>query len=168
MLTDIHDPSQAAPVAEVADIIQIPAFLCRQTDLLVEAGRTGRVVNIKKGQFCGAARSSGTPPRRWPPPATSAFCSPSEAPLSATTIWWWTCVASPSCGRPVGRWCSTRPIASNCRAPRERPREGSRNSSDPCQRRPWRRAARMRFSSKCMRLPSRLYRMERTRYRWIV
>jgi len=51
ILTDIHDPSQAGPVAEVADILQIPAFLCRQTDLLLEAGRTGRIVNIKKGQF---------------------------------------------------------------------------------------------------------------------
>jgi 2-dehydro-3-deoxyphosphooctonate aldolase (KDO 8-P synthase) len=51
ILTDIHEPAQAAPVAEVADILQIPAFLCRQTDLLVEAGRTGRIVNIKKGQM---------------------------------------------------------------------------------------------------------------------
>jgi 2-dehydro-3-deoxyphosphooctonate aldolase (KDO 8-P synthase) len=51
ILTDIHEPAQAAPAAEVADVLQIPAFLCRQTDLLVEAGRTGRVVNIKKGQF---------------------------------------------------------------------------------------------------------------------
>src|SRR5580704_16695269 len=51
VLTDIHEASQAGPVAEVADILQIPAFLCRQTDLLVEAGRTGRIVNIKKGQF---------------------------------------------------------------------------------------------------------------------
>lgn len=51
VLTDIHDPSQAEPVAEVCDILQIPAFLCRQTDLLVAAGRTGRAVNIKKGQF---------------------------------------------------------------------------------------------------------------------
>ena len=51
ILTDIHEPTQAAPVAEVADILQIPAFLCRQTDLLLEAGRTGRIVNIKKGQF---------------------------------------------------------------------------------------------------------------------
>jgi len=51
ILTDIHTPDQAAPVAEAADILQIPAFLCRQTDLLVEAGRTGRAVNIKKGQF---------------------------------------------------------------------------------------------------------------------
>jgi 2-dehydro-3-deoxyphosphooctonate aldolase (KDO 8-P synthase) len=51
VLTDIHEPSQAAPVAEVVDILQIPAFLCRQTDLLLEAGRTGRAINIKKGQF---------------------------------------------------------------------------------------------------------------------
>jgi 2-dehydro-3-deoxyphosphooctonate aldolase (KDO 8-P synthase) len=51
VLTDIHEPAQAAPAAEAVDILQIPAFLCRQTDLLVEAGRTGRVVNIKKGQF---------------------------------------------------------------------------------------------------------------------
>ena len=51
VLTDIHEPGQAAAVAEVCDVLQIPAFLCRQTDLLTEAGRTGRVVNIKKGQF---------------------------------------------------------------------------------------------------------------------
>jgi 2-dehydro-3-deoxyphosphooctonate aldolase (KDO 8-P synthase) len=51
VLTDIHEPSQAGPAAEVADILQIPAFLSRQTDLLVEAARTGRIVNIKKGQF---------------------------------------------------------------------------------------------------------------------
>lgn len=51
VLTDIHTPDQAAPAAEAADVLQIPAFLCRQTDLLVEAGRTGRAVNIKKGQF---------------------------------------------------------------------------------------------------------------------
>lgn len=51
VLTDIHAPEQAAPAAEAVDILQIPAFLCRQTDLLVAAGRTGRVVNVKKGQF---------------------------------------------------------------------------------------------------------------------
>lgn len=49
--TDIHEPWQASPVAEVADILQIPAFLCRQTDLLTAAARTGKTVNIKKGQF---------------------------------------------------------------------------------------------------------------------
>jgi 2-dehydro-3-deoxyphosphooctonate aldolase (KDO 8-P synthase) len=51
ILTDIHDASQAAPAAEVADVLQIPAFLSRQTDLIVAAARTGRIVNIKKGQF---------------------------------------------------------------------------------------------------------------------
>ncbi len=51
LLTDIHEPHQAAPVAEVVDVLQIPAFLCRQTDLLVAAARTGRTVNIKKAQF---------------------------------------------------------------------------------------------------------------------
>lgn len=51
VLTDIHEASQAELAADAADILQIPAFLCRQTDLLVEAGRTGRTVNIKKGQF---------------------------------------------------------------------------------------------------------------------
>jgi len=51
ILTDIHDASQAAPAAEVADILQIPAFLSRQTDLLIAAAKTGRIVNVKKAQF---------------------------------------------------------------------------------------------------------------------
>lgn len=51
ILTDIHESYQAKPVAEIADVIQIPAFLCRQTDLLVAAAKTGRIVNIKKAQF---------------------------------------------------------------------------------------------------------------------
>jgi 2-dehydro-3-deoxyphosphooctonate aldolase (KDO 8-P synthase) len=55
ILTDIHEPSHAEPVAEVADVLQIPAFLSRQTDLLVAAARTGRVVNLKKGQFLAPA-----------------------------------------------------------------------------------------------------------------
>lgn len=51
VLTDIHSPDQAASVAEVADVLQIPAFLCRQTDLLLAAGNSGKTVNVKKGQF---------------------------------------------------------------------------------------------------------------------
>jgi 2-dehydro-3-deoxyphosphooctonate aldolase (KDO 8-P synthase) len=51
ILTDIHEAQQAAPVAQVVDVLQIPAFLCRQTDLLVAAGRTGKPVNVKKGQW---------------------------------------------------------------------------------------------------------------------
>ena len=52
VVTDIHLPEQAGPVGEVADILQIPAFLCRQTDLLLAAARTGRVVNVKKRPVC--------------------------------------------------------------------------------------------------------------------
>jgi len=51
VLTDVHEPTQCEPVAEIVDILQIPAFLCRQTDLLVAAGATGKPINIKKGQF---------------------------------------------------------------------------------------------------------------------
>jgi 2-dehydro-3-deoxyphosphooctonate aldolase (KDO 8-P synthase) len=51
VLTDVHDAAQCAPVAQAVDILQIPAFLCRQTDLLVAAAKTGRIVNVKKGQF---------------------------------------------------------------------------------------------------------------------
>jgi 2-dehydro-3-deoxyphosphooctonate aldolase (KDO 8-P synthase) len=51
LITDVHLPEQCAPVAEVVDVLQIPAFLCRQTDLLVAAGSTGRPVNVKKGQW---------------------------------------------------------------------------------------------------------------------
>ena len=51
VLTDVHEPAQCATVAEAVDVLQIPAFLCRQTDLLVAAAKTGRAVNVKKGQF---------------------------------------------------------------------------------------------------------------------
>ena len=50
-LTDVHEASQCAPVAEIVDVLQIPAFLCRQTDLLIAAGKTGKPINVKKGQF---------------------------------------------------------------------------------------------------------------------
>jgi 2-dehydro-3-deoxyphosphooctonate aldolase (KDO 8-P synthase) len=52
VLTDVHEAAQAAAAGEVVDVLQIPAFLCRQTDLLIAAARTGRAVNVKKGQFC--------------------------------------------------------------------------------------------------------------------
>ena len=51
VLTDVHEPDQCAPVAAAVDVLQIPAFLCRQTDLLLAAGETGRAINVKKGQF---------------------------------------------------------------------------------------------------------------------
>ena len=51
MLTDVHEPGHCAQAAEVCDVLQIAAFLCRQTDLLLAAGATGRAINVKKGQF---------------------------------------------------------------------------------------------------------------------
>lgn len=59
VLTDIHEPSQAAPVARIVDVLQIPAFLCRQTDLLVAAGQTGLPVNVKKGQWMAPEEMAG-------------------------------------------------------------------------------------------------------------
>jgi 2-dehydro-3-deoxyphosphooctonate aldolase (KDO 8-P synthase) len=60
LLTDIHEPGQAPAAAAVADVLQIPAFLCRQTDLLLAAGRTGRPVNVKKGQWLPPEGMSGS------------------------------------------------------------------------------------------------------------
>ena len=51
VITDVHAPEQCAPVAQAVDVLQIPAFLCRQTDLLVAAAKTGKAINVKKGQF---------------------------------------------------------------------------------------------------------------------
>lgn len=59
IITDIHEASQAEPAAEVVDALQIPAFLCRQTDLLIAAGRTGKPVNVKKGQWLQAEAMAG-------------------------------------------------------------------------------------------------------------
>jgi 2-dehydro-3-deoxyphosphooctonate aldolase (KDO 8-P synthase) len=59
VLTDVHDAAQCAPVAEVVDVLQIPAFLCRQTDLLIAAGATGRPVNVKKGQWMAPEEMRG-------------------------------------------------------------------------------------------------------------
>ena len=87
VLTDIHEPSQAERVAEVCDVLQIPAFLCRQTDLLVAAGRTGRAVNIKKGQFLApddmryAAEKVATS-------GTAESCSPNGARASGIATLW--------------------------------------------------------------------------------
>src|ERR1017187_9209623 len=59
VLTDVHSPEQCAPAAEVVDVLQIPAFLCRQTDLLLAAGATGKPVNVKKGQWLQPEGMSG-------------------------------------------------------------------------------------------------------------
>jgi len=65
VVTDIHDPAQVERVAEVADILQIPAFLCRQTDLILAAARSGRAVNIKKGQFLAPEDARNIVEKAW-------------------------------------------------------------------------------------------------------
>ena len=67
VLTDVHEAADVPRVAEAVDVLQIPAFLCRQTDLLVAAGKSGRAVNIKKGQFLavGHAACGGESSRGW-------------------------------------------------------------------------------------------------------
>ena len=103
VLTDIHEPSHAAPAAEVVDVLQIPAFLCRQTDLLVAAAQTGKTVNVKKGQFL-APRDMRHVVGKLEARARAASCSPNAARRSATTTSSSTCAALPmmrELGRPV-------------------------------------------------------------------
>ena len=77
IVTDIHESTQAAPAAEVADVLQIPAFLCRQTDLLLAAAATGRPVNVKKGQFLSPPETWRTSSRSSRPAARTGSSSPS-------------------------------------------------------------------------------------------
>jgi len=103
LLTDIHTPEQCAQVAEVVDILQIPAFLCRQTDLLLAAGATGKVVNIKKGQFV-APHDMWTRRARWPRPETRSSCCASAGRASATTISSSICARCRSWRAPATPW----------------------------------------------------------------
>ena len=80
IITDIHEPWQAEVVAKVVDIIQIPAFLCRQTDLIVAAAKTGKVVQIKKGQMCApSVMKNSAEKSRW-----AGNCHPRS---HAATFW---------------------------------------------------------------------------------
>ena len=89
--TDIHLPEQAAPAAEVCDLLQIPAFLARQTDLLAGGRRTGRAVHVKKGQFMAPGDMRHVIGKLEPPVATT-FCSVNAGRFSATVSWSMTCV----------------------------------------------------------------------------
>jgi 2-dehydro-3-deoxyphosphooctonate aldolase (KDO 8-P synthase) len=73
VLTDVHTPEQCAPAAEACDILQIPAFLCRQTDLLLAAGETGRRSTSRRASFSRPGTWPTSPPRS-PPPAMTASC----------------------------------------------------------------------------------------------
>src|SRR6185295_17611688 len=113
VLTDVHLPEQCAPAAEVVDVLQIPAFLCRQTDLLVAAGATGKPVNVKKGQWMHpeGMRGAVEKVRKSAAPSTvnrqPKSPSPSAAPFSATAISWWTCEDSRGCARRATRRSSS-------------------------------------------------------------
>jgi len=99
VLTDIHDASQAAPAAEVADILQIPAFLARQTDLLTAAAKTGRIVNLKKAQFLSPWDMRNV--------AEKVASAGNEKIISDTTISWWTCGRFRCCGSSAIRSSTT-------------------------------------------------------------
>ena len=117
VLSDVHQVSEVEPAARVLDVLQIPAFLCRQTDLVVAAARTGKVVNIKKGQFLAPwdmqpvvekVRAAGN----------DKIILTERGASSATTTWWWISAACPSCGTWAARWSWTSPTACNCPAAR--------------------------------------------------
>jgi len=79
VLTDVHEPAQCAEVAQAVDVLQIPAFLCRQTDLLLAAAATGKIVNVKKGQFFWRRGIWPTSSARSPPAAIPTCWSPNAA-----------------------------------------------------------------------------------------
>jgi hypothetical protein len=117
ILTDVHAVDEVGPVAEVADVLQIPAFLCRQTDLIDAAARSGRVVNIKKGQFLAPwdmrnvvekALSAGN----------SKLILTERVPALVTITLFPICAACRSCARSVIRWFMMPPTAYNCRVVR--------------------------------------------------
>ena len=107
ILTDVHEVSHVGPAAEVCDVLQIPAFLSRQTDLLVAVGKSGRVANIKKGQFLSPweigerGGKSGEHGKR-----EDYFDGAREVRL-AIRIWWWICGRFRSCANWDIRWFST-------------------------------------------------------------
>ena len=116
VITDVHEPAQAAPAAEVADVLQIPAFLCRQTDLVLAAARTGKPINVKKGQFLAPGTSV-----RWSRSARRRqreAAVPSAARASATTTSSSTCAASDPGARSAIRSSTTSRTA--CSSPAAR------------------------------------------------
>ena len=97
VLTDIHDEAQARAAAEVVDVIQIPAFLCRQTDLIEVAARTSVIVNLKKGQFLSPQEMGQVVKKAEAAGGKMLFVTDRGTTL-AITIWWQTCVPCRSCG----------------------------------------------------------------------
>lgn len=92
VLTDVHSPDQCADVASVVDVLQIPAFLCRQTDLLLAAGNTGAAINVKKGQFLAPWEMPNVAAKSPRPGMTGSCFASAEPPLGITRLSW-TCAA---------------------------------------------------------------------------
>lgn len=86
VLTDVHDARQCAPAAQVCDVLQIPAFLCRQTDLLLAAGETGAAINVKKGQFLAPWTWAMSQPRSHPPETRASCCATVARPSGITRL----------------------------------------------------------------------------------
>ncbi len=151
VLTDVHGPEQCAPAAEAVDVLQIPAFLCRQTDLLVAAGETGRAINVKKGQFLApwdmanvAAKIAATGNQR-------ILLTERGASFGYNTLVSDFRAPADHGARPATRWCSTRPTPCSSRAGRGRPPAASASSPRCWPARPWRWAWR-----RCSSRPTRI------------
>lgn len=152
LLTDIHEAWQAAPVGEVVDVIQIPAFLCRQTDLLVAAARTGRIVNIKKAQFLSGA-DMRYPYEKAFESAPAKSGSRSGATSTATTTWWSTSATSPTCCTLPARWLWTARTRYSVPERRAERRAATASSSPPWRWRP-RPSVPTATSSRCIQTPT--------------
>jgi len=103
VLTDVHSETQAALAAEIGDVLQIPAFLCRQTDLINTAVRTGKIVNIKKGQFLSPPEMGQVVKKAQSAGGKKIAVTERGVPPSATTILSPTCAPCPSCASLAAR-----------------------------------------------------------------
>ena len=153
ILTDIHDEEQARAAAEVVDAIQIPAFLCRQTDLIESAARTSAIVNLKKGQFLSPQEMGQVVKKTEAAGGKMLFVTDRGRP-SATTIWCLTCVPCRSCGSLAGRWFSMPLIRCRCPVVAAISPAGM-ESMRPCWHAPQWRLGRMVFSLKRIPIPPR-------------
>ena len=131
ILTDVHEASQCAAAAQVVDVLQIPAFLCRQTDLLLAAGATGKAVNVKKGQWMHPEGMRGAVRKVEAGAAlagreSGALAVTERGTFSDTAISWWTCARSRACAKPrVCRSSSMPRTACSDRAGRRRHEGGA-------------------------------------------
>jgi 3-deoxy-D-arabino-heptulosonate 7-phosphate (DAHP) synthase len=142
VLTDVHTEEQATEAGKIVDVLQIPAFLCRQTDLLIAAAKTGKVVNVKKGQFLSPQEMGNAVKKVEEAGNRKIICGPFLSFEASAT-----------------RWSLTRPIACSCRVAGEPSPAANVNSSSPW---PARQPASewMASSWKSIPIRTRLYQMD--------